>query len=232
MVEGNIRIRANLITSTLVFLIFLLAFFTFLHNQLSGDISGVLNPLLPMSSYALYILIIIFAFAIIFMDIGKESKLRTILYFSWAFYLPSALYFSRIDMLQSIGSPINFSDLASDLPSFVLILAGMALMCGELLLRSLGSIQEAGENFIARGADPTEVRSVLDKNMAFEISTIAGSACIVMTIILIVPAVEPMLLGIMRSTEYSYLILVIVAVIVLIMTILAYAWPSKNSEKR
>ncbi len=90
-------------------IIFLLILFTFINDKLSDTISNVINPLFSIGSNVLYIAIILFVFAVIFLDIGNESKLRTVMYISWALFLPSVLYFSRIDLLLAINSPINFS---------------------------------------------------------------------------------------------------------------------------
>ncbi len=227
------RFRSDMVVSTILFIIFLLILFTFINNKLSDTISNAIDPLISIGSSVLYLAIVLFVFAVVFLDIGNESKLRTVMYISWALFLPSVLYFSRIDLLLAINSPINFSSLSSNLPSFIVILAGMALVCGELMLRSLSDIQDARKNLIDRGADLKEVNSALDKNMAFEASVIAASGCIVLAIIFLVPAIEPLLLSAMQSSEYLYIISGIGAVIVLIATILLFLRPGKNnSDKR
>jgi hypothetical protein len=215
----------ELISSVLTFSIFLITLYTFACNGLFAAITGVIEPFIPMGGVLIELILAVFILIVLFLDPGNDSKQATVFYVSWALYVPSALYFSRIDLLLAAGSPVNFSILASSLPAFAVIIAGILLACGQLTARSLNNMAAARANLTGRGADREEVDAAITKNLLFELGIVCASAIAVLATVFIVPAIEPVLVGIMRTTEYSYIVIGIVAVLVLIFSVVAYIWP-------
>jgi hypothetical protein len=215
----------ELTSSVLTFSIFIIVLYSFACNGLYVAMIGIREPPLPMSGLLIELILAVFIFIVLFLDPGNESKQGTVLYLSWLLYAPSALYFSRMDLLLAAGSPVNLSILSSSLPPFAIILAGLILACGQLTVRSLNNMAAARSNLCGRGANKAEVDAALTKNLRFELGLVLASAIAVLATIFIVPVLEPALVGIMRSTEYSYIILGIAAVLVLMISVAAYIRP-------
>jgi hypothetical protein len=175
------------------------------------------------------IILLIIGFALLWL--WNKAWLKAITALSWSLYLPSIMSFSRFDLLMAAGSPLKFCNFSSGLPSDMIMLIGIALISGELLLRSHSYLHRGRDNFQKRGADKKEVNDALYHNAAFEAKMIAASAITALLIAVVVPAVEPALFLVLRYVDFAYILFGMAAAFTLVMTILIYTRPRKNSEK-
>jgi small-conductance mechanosensitive channel len=175
--------------------------------------------------------IILLAAGFALLWLRNKAWLKAITDMSWVLYLPSILSFSRFDLLMAAGSPLNFGNFSSGLPSDAILIIGIALICGELLLRTHSCLTRGRDNFLKRGADEKEVRDALYRNAAFEAKMIAASAITALLIAVVVPVVEPALFLVLRYVDFAYILFGIAAAFTLVAIILIYTRPIKNSEK-
>ena len=205
--------------------------FTFAHNRILSELFG--HTVLSMSVNVTFLILalLIGMIATGFMKIQDNRVIRTIMYLSFILYAPAVAAFSRFDILAAAGSSLNFGIFSLGLSSVVVMLCGILLTGGGLLLKSLAYGKAAMQNFSSRGADKAEIYHVLHKNTVLEAKTIAASAIVVLLIALGVSLAEPVLLWILRSSGFIYIIACIGAALIMALTVLGLLMPMKMVRK-
>lgn len=168
--DGGTMQRLTALSATL--LVLSLSVVAFMNNGIRGTIDPPLRALLGLGADAVIALFLITAVLGAFHEKGLQWSLAV----AWILYLPSVLYFSKIDWLYIMGTGSNLSTLKSDLPEVYIVLNGAALVGTSLLIYSYGELRELRRDLLGRGGSAPEVDAACARNMLFLTGTIAISA--------------------------------------------------------
>jgi hypothetical protein len=142
------------------------------------------------------------------------------MYLSLVLYLPSVIGVSRIDLLTVTGFSYDLSIFSSGLHPALIALSGILLACGWLSLRSFSYAMAARANFLARGADASEVDDVLYHHASLEAKIIGASAVVVIAFLAGVPFLEVVILWVLQSAKFFYVLAGLGAALILALVIL------------
>ncbi|WP_424357298.1 hypothetical protein [Methanocella sp. MCL-LM] len=140
--------------------ILLISLYTFVSNDFCAYLSGTL-AFIPGNIFSLIGCALISAI-LLGRILGTGSG--NVICLGWALYLPSVLYFSRLDLL-SLLIPGGFRVFSSSLPAPVILVAGIGLTLCTLAHGSVAEMTVLRSGFLARGADRGEVETAIRKNM-------------------------------------------------------------------
>jgi hypothetical protein len=210
-----------------------MAFLTFIYNKLFGSLTDLLHLSVPATGDILFmgVAVAIIALPLAFLNIWSGVVLKAATYLAWLLYLPSALYYSGIDVFRILSISANFSVFTTSLTYTVIAIAGILLACGSLAVRSFGRLKKAREYFLARGADQLETRRAFLHNSLFEIKLIAATCVATILFAFLAPLVGQRLQSAFITASSTYLLVVLGAILLLALVLVLFLWPRKNGEK-
>jgi len=160
------------------------------------------------------------ALALASLRVWGDRSLTAVKYLSLALYLPSVIGVSRIDLLKATGFSLDFGVFSSGLHPALIAVSGILLACGWLSLRSLSYAKAARVSFLARGADAEEVDLVLCHHASLEAKIIGASAAVVLAFMAGVPVLEFVLLRVLQSSKFFYVLAGLGAALIMALVIL------------
>jgi hypothetical protein len=144
-----------------------------LHVGLSSWADSTLQPYgVPGAVYVIYLLSIV---AVVLFGISCRNVLRSVLYFSWAMYLPSILAFSRFDLPGSVIDG-GLASLGGGLPPALVLAAGLLLVCTMLAQGAVEEHRALRKSYLERGAGPEEADAAVRGSLKYVALAIAASA--------------------------------------------------------
>jgi len=130
-----------------------MAFLIFTYDKLFDSLTALMHLSVPPENEILYMVAAatIAALPLAFINVWNGPVVKAITYLAWLLYLPSAMYYSGIDVFRILSISANFSVFATSLPYTVIAIAGILLACGSLATRSFGRLKNAREYILSRG---------------------------------------------------------------------------------
>lgn len=223
----------DVVPVVIAILMLAMAFLTLTYDRLFESLIGLAHASVPANSEILYIVAIVSlaAMPLAFLRIWPNELLRAASYLAWLLYLPSALFYSGIDVFRILSISANFSIFSSGLSFTMIAVCGILLACGSLASNSFGRLKTIRENFIERGADKAEVRRTLFYNAMFELKLIIVSGAATIFFALVAPSVGEKLQFIFKPVGFTYLLAGLGAIVLLALVLIISLWPRKNGEK-
>lgn len=210
-----------------------MAFLIFTYDKLFDSLTALMHLSVPAQNEILYIVVAITILALLlaFINVWNGLFLKAITYLAWLLYLPSALYYSGIDVFRILSISANFSVFATSLSYTVIAIAGILLACGSLAMRSFGRLKNAREYILTRGADRSETRSAFFHNALFEIKLIMATCAATILFAFLAPNIGLRLKSTFITASSTYLLVMLGAILLLALVLVLFLWPRKNGEK-
>lgn len=144
----------------------------------------------------------------------NEKKLKWSISLAWVLYMPSALYYSKIDWLYILSAGNDFSLLKSGLPDVFIMLNGAALVGTSVLVRSFVELRRLRQGLLDRRGSAPEVDAACAMNLLFLARTVGVSVVSVIVIWGLVALVSS--LGGLSALGEAYLWTALAATIMLL----------------
>lgn len=198
---------------------------TSLFTLASNDLFSYLSVNLSVVPGGIFLLIGCAILGAVLAGLIVGTKCGNVICLGWAMYLPSVLYFSRIDLL-SLALPGGFRIFASSLPAPVIIVAGIILTGCTLAHGSLAEMKSLRSDYLARGAASGEVETAMRKNLlpisVFLIAAVALSVVVILLTGSLVP------LTIQNATwSSSHILFLAGGTVLFALLLVAYLWSKK-----
>lgn len=223
----------DVLPTAIVISMMAMAFLTFAYNKLFGSLTGLLHMSVPPTGDILLMAVVVAlaALPLAFLNVWSGTMLKAVTYLAWLLYLPSALYYSGIDVFRILSISANFSVFTTSLSYTIIAIAGILMACGSLTMRSFGRLRKAREYFLARGADQSETRRAFFHNALFEIKLILATGTATLLFAFLAPTIGQKLRSTFITASSTYLLVVLGAILLLALVLVLFLWPRKNGEK-
>ncbi len=210
-----------------------MAFLIFTYDKLFESLTTLMHMSVPAENEILYIVVAVAIAALLlaFINVWNGAVLKAITYLAWLLYLPSALYYSGIDVFRILSISANFSVFATSMSYTVIAIAGILLACGSLAIRSFGRLKNAREYILSRGADQSETRRAFFHNTLFELKLITATCAATIIFAFLAPTIGLKLKSTFITASSTYLLVVLGAILLLALVLVLFLWPRKNGEK-
>jgi len=192
-------------------------FILFLSRFLQASFLSPIYPFLPTLP-----IVILFSVSLYFYAMGRQKHLDGIYAISWLIYLPSLLYFSRVDWLQVLGLPINFQMFETKLSFAETLIIGISLVTGRILLFYISQIREIYLEMLGRGAEKNDLEHVLPGMMMFTILLAGSSTAASLAISYLIPVFRHLLNSIITLLPYPYIIIGVICLTIIPLCIIIY----------
>ncbi|BAI61597.1 hypothetical protein MCP_1525 [Methanocella paludicola SANAE] len=223
----------DVLPTVIVISMMAMAFLTFAYSKLFGSLTGLLHMSVPPTGDILLISVVVAlaALPLAFLNVWSGTMLKAVTYLAWLLYLPSALYYSGIDVFRILSISANFSVFTTSLSYTIIAIAGILMACGSLTMRSFGRLRKAREYFLARGADQSETRRAFFHNALFVIKLILATGAATILFAFLAPTIGQKLRSTFITASSTYLLVVLGAILLLALVLVLFLWPRKNGEK-
>lgn len=195
---------------------------TALYTYVNTDMFTYLSANLPYVPGGLYLLLLVTVLAAFLLGLVVGTSSGNVICLGWALYLPSVLYFSRIDLL-SLLIPGGYDLFSSRLPAPLILVAGVTLIGCTLAQGSVAELKQLRVSYTARGADREEVERAVTKNLAPTAAVLLAalllSALVAAAATLLGPLLQHALAG-----GYWHLIFLVAGTALLVLLIVAFLW--------
>jgi hypothetical protein len=215
--------------------VFAISYYCFINNNLYAYLLTVLNQLyLPPHLTPLILPSILISVVFILTLTGAFTKICRL---SLVLLFPSILWFSDIDWLQILNSPVSLQFFKTQIPSTYILSAGLLLISTEILLHFLQHAEKTRSELLRRGAERRDVEKTTTKQFVFALTLTALSTLIAVTTASAALFLKVALLNITTQMPYPHITLGTIAAVILFTSILAYlkatgAYTQTSSQKR
>ena len=223
----------NIVPFVTAIMLLAIAFLTFSYDRLFSTILGLTHVSVPSESELFWMVVIIAMVAVplAFLRIWTDDILRAASYLAWVLYIPSAMYFSGIDVFRILSISANFSIFTTQLSYTVIAIAGLLLACGSILIRAFGRLKKSREYFLSRGGGREEVSRALFRNAIFEVRQALTAGIIILLFAFVARYIGPAMQSILKPAGYTYLLAGLAAIALLALVLILLLWPRKSGEK-
>ena len=225
--EEKMKVKTHIIVSLteiiVALAIFGLAFYVFIRNRFYNLILTVLNSIFPSFQISeAVVFALFFGIVLILYALNSEGAFSKIYYLSWILFLPSVLWFSKMDWLQILGLPVNFEVFATDLPFMEVFAVGLVLVSAKIFFFFTSQIKNLRLELLVRGASETDVEKVVFKEFVFCSALIVFCAGGVFVIVVATPLLKTIVRVWLASLIYPHVILGFIVLVTLATCILMY----------
>ena len=168
------------------------------------------------------IIIMVFSVFLYFYAKGRQKHMDEIYVLSWLMHLPSVLWFSRIDWLQILGSPINFQILETYVSFTETLAISIILVAGRILLFYTSQIREVFLELQGRGAEKDDLETAALGMTALTLILIGSSITVTLAISYLMPVIKSLLSHIIALIPYPYIVVGAICLIMIPACIIMY----------
>lgn len=217
----------------IVILMLALSASTLAYDRILGSLLGIAHLATPPDSRIVEAAAVgaLAALPLAFLRIWPDELLGAISYLAWLLYLPSALYYSGIDVFRILSISANFSIFESRLSFTAIVIAGILIACGSLASRSIRRLKKTRGHLLQSGADPGEARRALSRNALFEIRLTAIVGVLAILFAFIAPYAGQKIQASLETVGYAYLLAGLGAIVLLALVLILSLWPRGANEK-
>jgi hypothetical protein len=167
--------------------------------------------------------------AVVLLGLAKERLLSVVIYTSWALFLPSALFFSKVDWTMALNLNTNLSAMSNALPDIVVFLNGLAIVGVQIMLSSYLHLKAVRSDLLGRGAEETQVDLVTRSNLRFTALMLGAALAATSAAAGAVVVIAPLFGALSGPVTYAYVAIGLAVEALLIALFIVYVWRSDRS---
>lgn len=198
----------RLIELFLVLLMFGLALYSFSKNRVYDSMILLLQQLSALLKVdvdqPIYLIIFIIIPFLYFYAMGREEHMDGVYMMSWLMHLPSVLWYSGLDWLKVVGSPLNFQVLETRLSFEEVLLISAILVGGRILLFFTCQIRETLIGLRKRGADESDLEAVIPGMTGFALTLVTLSTALALAVSYLIAVTKELFNPVVALAPYPY----------------------------
>jgi len=155
---------------------------------------------------------------------GWEKHMDRVYAMSWLMHLPSILWYSNLDWLRVLGSPLNFQVLETQLSFVETLIISAFLVGGRALLFFTSQIRETLVMLQERGAGDDDLGAAASGMTTLALLLVALSIVATLAMSYLMPMIKALLSPIIALTPYPHVVIGIACLIAIPVFVIMYLY--------
>jgi len=175
---NEVRLTTFAVASELTFTValFVLSFYIFSQNFVSGLMISLLGAILPAAGSLGILFVVLFLLVLLdFFYKTRRGRRPLGTEIGWVLFLPSIMGYALMDPLKILNLPFTLSQLQPQVPYMLVVFTAVLLASGDVYFSNTESIHALRARFAARGALRTDLEEAIRKNHVFVCYVVAAT---------------------------------------------------------